>query len=138
MDVMFGFFEQETLYDEMSPIALPAKYGQFSLLVGNQQVNFTECDPKRQFTTVDEEEKKVNFFGAQSLTCLDTDAIDIGGSGFIKGQLREIEIRFDACVNETLVPDENGQVEYCAEQIDFELWFRNKVFYMWSAGNIID
>ena len=69
----------------MSPIALPAKYGQFSLYVGSDKVNFTKCDPEVQFLNVGEEEKKVNFFADQRLTCLDTRSIDIGGSGFIKG-----------------------------------------------------
>ena len=62
---------------------------------------------------------------------MDTENIDVGGSGFIKGQLREIEIRFDPCVNPV------NRTGFCANDQDFGQWFDNKVFYMWSSGNYL-
>ena len=63
--------------------------------------------------------------------CLDKSKIDIGGSGFIKGQLKEIEIRFNPC------EDLPGVVS-CTSAIDFKNWFSKKTFYMWTAGNYLD
>ena len=62
--------------------------------------------------------------------CLDTETINIGGSGFIKGQLKEIEIRFDPCF-----PTEK---QSCATDREFIQWFDNKEFYMWTTGNYLD
>ena len=66
------------------------------------------------------------------MRCLDTEQIEVGGSGFIKGQLREIEIKFDPCVNPV------NRTDFCAIERDFNQWFDNKVFYMWSSGNYLD
>lgn len=45
MDLMFGFFEKETRFDAMSPIALPEQYGAFSLIVGGENRDLVECEP---------------------------------------------------------------------------------------------
>ena len=46
MDVMFGFFEKETTYEPLSPIALPAQYGRFVLEVGGVKQSLVGCDPE--------------------------------------------------------------------------------------------
>ena len=86
MDVMFGFFEQSTDFDPMSPIALPEQYGTFSVSLGGQvrsQDLLVDCDPELYFLNTDKEEAKVNFFPDTRLMCLNTQAIEMGGSGFI-------------------------------------------------------
>ena len=85
MDMQFGFFEKETKFETMSPIALPQQYGTFSLLVGGEKQDFVECEAIRHFTKVGDEEKKQNFFPDYRLPCIDTEKIEVGGSGFIKG-----------------------------------------------------
>ena len=82
---MFGFFEKETKYDAMSPIALPEQYGTFSLVVGGEPRDLVQCDPELHFQKVDATEQKVNFFPDSRMRCLDTNQIDVGGSGFIQG-----------------------------------------------------
>lgn len=56
MDVMFGFFEKETRYDAMSPIALPEQYGRFSLFVGGEKRELVPCNPDLHFKSVAKEE----------------------------------------------------------------------------------
>ena len=131
MDLMFGFFEKETRDHGVTPIALPEEYGTFTLLIGGQVQNVVECMAGVHFPGVQPDEQRVNFFPDARLSCLDTPNIDLGGSGFIRGQLREIEIQFNPCLDAT-------SSKPCESDRDFFQFFDNKVFYIWSAGNYLD
>lgn len=131
MDVMFGFFEQESRYSGISPIALPEQYGAFRLYVGGKENGLVDCNPGEHFTGVEPKEGEVNFFPDTRLQCLKTENIDLGGSGFIADQLRDLEIRFEPC-------SEKSGERKCANTKNFLQWFDNKQFFLWTAGNYMD
>ena len=84
MDIMFGFFEKQSRYSAAFPIALPQRYGSFNLYVGGLKQQLADCDPGKHFLGVSELEGTENFFPDTRLLCLNTEEIDVGGSGFIE------------------------------------------------------